>query len=89
MVTYEQAKNLAIFNTIPDGKVYYAGDAGDFYIFTIVNKNINTDVKGLITGTSFMAIDKKDGRVWTVNINDKRLQNVKKIKGPTKDLIKK
>lgn len=84
MLTYEKAKSIAISNTIPDGKVYYSGDAGDFYIFTIVEKKVRTDVKGLITGSTFTAVNKSDGKVWTISITDPRLKNVKKLEGPTK-----
>lgn len=83
MLTYEQAKATAIKNTIPDGVVYASGDAGDFYIFTIVPKGTPM-IKGLMTGTTFIAVNKSDGKVWTVHITDPRLKNVKKIEGPTK-----
>lgn len=86
MLTYEKAKLIALSNTIPDGKVYYAGDAGDFYIFKIVEKNVRTDVKGLTTGPTFTAVNKADGLVWTVYITDPRLKDVKKLLGPTKQI---
>lgn len=81
MLTYEQCKNIAITNTIPDGKVYYAGDVGDFYIFTIVPKDFPTDIKGAMFGSTFFAVDKKDGKTWTVHITDLRNKDVKKIVG--------
>lgn len=79
MVSYEQAKSIAIANTISDGKVYYAGDAGDFYIFTIVPKDFPMEIKKPLFGSTFIAVDKKDGRVWTVSITDPRLKDVKAI----------
>lgn len=79
MLTYEQAKSIAISNTIPDGKVYYAGDAGDFYIFTIVQKNFPMDIEGVMFGSTFLAVNKSDGKVWIVSITDPRLKNVKKL----------
>lgn len=79
MLTYEQCKTIAIANTIPDGKVYYAGDAGDFYIFIIVEKDFPMDINGAMFGSTFFAVDKKDGHTWTVSITDPRLKNVKKI----------
>lgn len=81
MLTYEQCKNIAVANTIPGGKVYYAGDAGEFYIFTIVQKDFPMDIKGAMFGSTFVAVDKKDGNVWTVSITDPRLEKVKKIVG--------
>lgn len=84
MITYEKAKSIAIANSIPDGKVYYAGDAGDFYIFTIVEKNFPTDIPGAMFGSTFLAVNKSDGKVLTVSITDPRLKNVKKIEGPKK-----
>lgn len=81
MVTYEQAKSIAISNTTSDGKVYYAGDAGDFYIFTIVPKDFPMDAPNPMFGSTFVAVDKKDGNIWTVFITDPRLKNVKKIMG--------
>lgn len=83
MLTYEQAKDVAIANTIPDGKVYYAGDAGSFYIFIIVDENF-PDIPGAMFGTTYTAVDKKDGRVWVCYVTDPRLKNVKKIAGPNK-----
>ena len=79
MLTYEQAKKIAIANTIPDGKVYYAGDAGDFYIFTIVPKDFPMDIPNPMFGSTFAAVNKKDGKVWTVSITDPRLKNVRKL----------
>lgn len=86
MLTYEQAKTIAIDNTISDGKVYYSGDAGNLYIFIIVEKSFPTDIKGAMLGSTFTAVNKSDGKVWTVSITDPRLKNVKKIQGPTKDI---
>lgn len=85
MLTYNQAKDIAIENAIPDGKVYASGDAGSFYIFTVVPKD-TLMIKGLMTGSSFTAVNKNDGEVWDVSITDKRLKNLKKIEGPTKEL---
>lgn len=79
MISYAEAVNLAIVNTIPDGKVYYSGDAGDFYIFIIVEKDFPMNIRGAMFGTTFTAVDKEDGRVWTISIGDERLKNVKKI----------
>ena len=79
MLTYEQAKKIAISNTIPDGKVYSAGDAGNFYIFTIVPKDFPMDISNLMFGSTFTAVNKNDGKVWTVSITDPRLRNVKKL----------
>lgn len=79
MLTYEQAKNIVIAKTVPGGKVYYAGDAGDFYIFIIVDKDFNMDIGGAIFGTTFTAINKDDKKVWTVDITDIRLKNVKRL----------
>lgn len=79
MLTYDNAKNIAIANTIPDGKVYYAGDAGDFYIFTIVPKDFDMSIPNPMFGSTFTAVNKSDRKVWTVSITDKRLNNVKKL----------
>lgn len=84
MTTYEKAKAIAIADTIPDGKVYCSGDAGDFYIFIIVPKNFPTDIPDAMFGVSYTAVDKKDGRVWVCHVTDPRLKNVKKIAGPNK-----
>lgn len=80
MLNYEQAKQIAITNTIPDGKVYYAGDAGDFYIFTIVPKDFPMEIKNPMFGSTFTAVDKTDGRVWTVHITELNPENIKKLK---------
>lgn len=79
MVTYEQAKAIAIANTIPDGKLYYAGDAGTFYIFRVVPKDFPMNLKGAMFGTSIPAVDKKDGRFWISYINDPNVANAKKL----------
>lgn len=84
MLTYNQAEKIAIDNTVLDGKVYYSADAGSFYIFTIVEKNFPTDIPGAMFGTTFTAVDKSNGRVWVCSINDARIKNVTKIKGPTR-----
>lgn len=81
MLTYEDAKAIAIGKTIPGGKVYYAGDAGTFYIFIIVSKDFPMDIPNPMFGSTFTAVDKKDGRLWTCHITDPRLKNVKKIAG--------
>lgn len=78
MLTYEQTKKIAIGNTNPSGKVYYSGDAGSFYIFTIVDKDI-PNIKGLMTGTTFIAVNKVDGKIFAIDITDPRLKNVKAI----------
>lgn len=83
MITYNQAKAIAISNTIRDGKVYCSGDAGDFYVFIIVQKDF-PDIPDAIFGPTYTAVDKKDGRVWTCYITDPRLKNVKKIASPNK-----
>lgn len=82
-MNYESAKSIAIKNTIPDGKVYCSGDAGDFFYFVVVNKNIPI-VFGIMTGSTYTAVDKKDGRVWTMSVTDPRLKNAKMIEGPKK-----
>lgn len=79
MITYEKAKAIAIANTIPDGKIYSAGDAGTFYIFIVVPKDFPMDIPNPIFGSTFTAVDKKDGRVWVCSITDPRLKNVKKL----------
>lgn len=79
MITYEQAKAIAISNTIPDGKVYCAGDAGSFYVFIIAPKDFDTDIPGQLIGSTYTAIDKKDGNVWLCHVTDPRLRNVRKI----------
>lgn len=84
MLTYDQAKKIAIGNTIPSGKVYYSGDAGSFYIFTIVDKK-TPNIKGLMTGTTFIAVDKISGKIFTVDVTDNRLKDVHKIEGPTRE----
>lgn len=83
MITYEKAKAIAIESTIPDGKVYCSGDAGDFYIFIIVPKDF-LDIPDVMFGPTYTAVDKKDGNVWTCYITDSRLKDVKKIEGPDK-----
>lgn len=79
MLTYDQAKKIAIDNTIPNGKVYYSGDAGSFYIFTIVDKDFPMNIKGAMFGSTFTAVNKEGGEVWTVSVTDERLKNVKAI----------
>lgn len=79
MVTYEQAKTAAISNTIPDGKVYCAGDAGDFYIFIIAPKDFDIDIPDPLIGSAYTAVDKDDGRVWSCHVTDPRLKNAKKV----------
>lgn len=81
MVSYEQAKAVAIEHTISDGKVYYSGDAGTFYIFLIVPKDFPTNLKGAMFGSTFTAVNKDDGNVWICSVTDKRLENVEKIEG--------
>lgn len=78
MLTYEQTKKIAIGNTHPNGKVYYSGDAGSFYIFIIVDKDV-PDIKGLMTGTTYIAVNKVDGKIFTIDVTDSRLSNVMKI----------
>lgn len=79
MITYEKATAIALSNSIPDGKVYYAGDAGSFYIFTIIPKDFPTELKDPMFGSTFLAVDKDGGNVWECHVTDKRLKNVKKI----------
>lgn len=81
MLTYEQAKEIAISKTIPDGKVYYSGDVGEFYIFTIVPKDFPMDIPNPMFGSTFTAVDKVDGRAWICPITNSRLKNVKKVEG--------
>lgn len=83
MLTYEQAKAIAIENTIPDGKVYCSGDVGDFFYFIIVRKDF-PDIPGAMFGTTYTAVDKKDGRVWLCDITEPRLKNAKIIESPSK-----
>lgn len=83
VLTYDQAKTIAIKNTILDGKVYYSGDAGDFFYFIIVKKDF-PDIPRAVFGTTYTAVDKKDGRVWLCDITDPRLKNAKMIEGPKK-----
>lgn len=84
MLTYDQAKSIAIANTIPTGKVYYAGDAGDFYIFIIVEEDFPMDIPNPMFGSTFTAVNKSDGHVWTVAITDLPYEGVKKLEGPNK-----
>lgn len=80
MIDYTEATRIALNTTIPDGKVYYAGDAGDFYIFKIVPKDfIVIGDKVPMLGSTFQAVNKDDGETWTCSVTDKRLKNVKKI----------
>lgn len=81
MLSYEQAKAIAISNTIPNGKVYYSGDAGSFYIFIVVEQNFPTNIKGALFGSTFTAVNKDDEKVWTCHVTDPRLKDVKKIGG--------
>lgn len=83
MITYNEAKAIAIKSTIPDGKVYCSGDAGDFFYFIVVRKDF-PDVSGGMFGTTYTAIDKSDGRVWTCDIREPRLKNAKIIETPSK-----
>lgn len=83
MLTYDQAKSIAIENAIPDGKVYCSGDAGDFFYFIIVRKDF-PDVSNAIFGRTYIAVDKKDGRVWLCDITEPRLKNAKIIESPSK-----
>lgn len=83
MLTYEQAKSVAISKTIPDGEVYCSGDAGDFYYFVIVKKQYQ-NIPDLMTGSTYTAVDKKDGRVWICPVTEPRLKGAKKIEGPKK-----
>lgn len=82
MLTYKEAKAIAIKNTVPDGKVYCSGDAGDFFYFIIVRKDF-PDVPGAVFGTTYTAVDKKDGRVWICDITEPRLRNAKIIESPS------
>lgn len=79
MLTYEDARAIAIGKTIPGGKVYSAGDAGTFYIFTIVPKDFPMNIPNPMFGSTFTAVDKKDGRVWVCSITDPRLKGMKKL----------
>ena len=83
MLTYEQAKSVAISKTIPDGGVYCSGDAGAFYYFVIVKKEYQ-NLPDLMTGSTYTAVDKSNGRVWIVSVTDLRLKGAKKIEGPKK-----
>lgn len=83
MLTYDQAKSIAIKNTIPNGKVYCSGDAVDFFYFIIVRKDF-PDIPNAIFGSTYTAVDKKDGSVWIVPVTDPRLKNAKMIEGPKK-----
>lgn len=80
MLTYEQSKVIAIENTIPDGKVYCAGDAGDFYVFMIAPKDFDVNFPDQLIGSIYTAVDKKDGRVWDCHVTNPKLKNAKKIK---------
>lgn len=84
MITCKEAEKIAVANTLENGKVYYAGDAGDFYIFTIVPPDFPMEIKNPLIGSTFTAVDKKDGHVWVCHVTDPRLKNVKKIAGPNK-----
>lgn len=79
MIEYEEAKSIAISKTIPDGKVFYSADAGLFYIFIIVPRDFPFEAKGVMLGSTFIAVDKSDGKVWTCSVTDPRLKGVKKI----------
>lgn len=83
MITYEKARAIAIADTISDGKVYCSGDTGDFYIFIIAPKDFDMETPNPLIGSTYTAVDKSDGKVWTVSITDPRLKNVKKIEGST------
>lgn len=83
MVSYEEAKKIAIEKTVPGGYVYCSAEADDFYIFIITDVKINRP--GLLTGMTYTAVDKDDGRVWTCYVTDPRLKNAKKIEGPKED----
>lgn len=84
MITYDRAKAIAISNTIPDGKVYYSGDAGEFYIFIIVPKDFPMDIPNPMFGSTFTAVDKVDGRLWECPITNSRLKNIRKVEGSEK-----
>lgn len=81
MLTYEQSKAAAISNTIPDGKVYCVGDAGSFYVFIVVPKDFDTEISNPLIGSTYTAVDKKDGRVWSCHVTDPRLKNAKRVSG--------
>lgn len=80
MITYREAEKIAIDGTIPGGYVYCSADAGEFYVFIVIDKKIT--VPGLLTGATYTAVDKKDGRLWTCSVTDPRLKNAKKLAGP-------
>lgn len=84
MLSYNEALSAAIKSTIPDGKVYYAGDAGDFYIFNIVPKDFPVEIKGAMFGITFTAVDKTNGRIWDYKITDASPEDLAKIKSITK-----
>lgn len=78
-LTYEQAKKIAFANTIPNGRVYYAGEAETFYIFIIVPDDLSTDLKNPMFGSTFTAVNKTNGKVWICHVTDPRLKGVVKI----------
>lgn len=79
MVGYEQAKNIAFSNTFPNGILYYAGDAGLFYIFIIVSESFPFDAEETLIGSTFTAVDKLDGKVWICHVTDRRIKHVKRL----------
>lgn len=81
MPSYEEAKSIAIENTIPGGHVYCSGEAETLYYFIILKKDLS-NVPGLMTGSTYTAVDKKDGKVSTISVTDPRLKGAKKIEGP-------
>lgn len=81
MLSYEEAKSIAIENTIPGGHVYCSGEAETLYYFVILEKDLS-NVPGIMTGSTYTAVDKKDGKVWTISVTDPRLKGAKKIEGP-------
>lgn len=81
MLTYERAASIAKDNTIPDGKVYCAADAGTFYVFIIAPADFNMNVLNPLIGSMYTAVDKDDGRVWSCHVTDPRLKGARKIHG--------
>lgn len=79
MISYEQAKQVAITDTISDGKVYCAADAGSFYAFIIVPKDFDIDIPNQLIGSTYTAVDKRDGRIWTCRVTDSRLEGAKRL----------
>lgn len=79
MIDYDEAKEIVVSETFPNGKVQYSGDAGSFYIFKIVPENFPLNLKNPCIGNSFTAINKTDGKTWICYITDPRLKEVKKI----------